>query len=314
LACEHEHSNSALICSDRFYVKDEVTGRSEWRTHIDFERFADVWDAETLGSLDYTLATPEWALLGSPAEGFAPTETRKIRARPRPILSDNKEQWEQRRRLTVAMAPSSHAQRIQQVRGLFFLLLVLGQEAQAVAAATGGAGGGLGSPSASGSEVATGRGDVRPEYFVEPDAAVTHLAEQRGSGRSLELKTGADWAWPAGSSLKFVSVKEGSGEDVPTEGTEEVQVCASLLYKQIEIKTAGTNLGDAHSDPLVKLVSGSADRTKCRLNTLDVPVGIAQRQNAAAAGSQQSVKAVMGKTNGPLALNTNDDDTLAKKV
>ena len=42
---------------------------------------------------DYTAPTPDWALLGSPNEGFAPTETRKLRVRPRPILSEEKETW-----------------------------------------------------------------------------------------------------------------------------------------------------------------------------------------------------------------------------
>ncbi|CAJ1370622.1 unnamed protein product, partial [Effrenium voratum] len=87
LACEHEHSNSVLIASDRF------RGSHGWRTWIDFEGFADSWDSAAVTALDYTAATPSWALLGSEALGFAPGEVRQRRARSRPIWSEEKEQW-----------------------------------------------------------------------------------------------------------------------------------------------------------------------------------------------------------------------------
>jgi len=84
LACEHEHSVSVLLASERF------RSQGDWRTWIDFERFADLWQTEQLSALDYTAPTPEWALYGSPGQGFAPTETRKLRLRPRPAFSDEK--------------------------------------------------------------------------------------------------------------------------------------------------------------------------------------------------------------------------------
>ncbi|CAE7400154.1 TYW1 [Symbiodinium natans] len=90
LCCEHEHSNSALVASERFHDGEG------WRTWIDFEHFADSWESAELTAQDYTSPTPDWALLGSPGEGFAPTETRKLRARPRPVLSEEKENWRQR--------------------------------------------------------------------------------------------------------------------------------------------------------------------------------------------------------------------------
>jgi len=92
LACEHEHSNSALIASEAFRSDEN------WKTWIDFEGFADAMaQGETLSALEYTAATPSWALLGSPSEGFAPTETRQLRARARPKWSEEKELWRQQR-------------------------------------------------------------------------------------------------------------------------------------------------------------------------------------------------------------------------
>lgn len=85
LACEHEHSNAVLLAQHRFRSED-----GSWRTWIDFERFADSWETTGLTALDYATATPSWALYGSPTQGFAPTETRKIRARPRPLYSTDK--------------------------------------------------------------------------------------------------------------------------------------------------------------------------------------------------------------------------------
>eukprot|EP00747_Dinoflagellata_sp_TGD_P030663 gnl/TRDRNA2_/TRDRNA2_134787_c0_seq3.p1 gnl/TRDRNA2_/TRDRNA2_134787_c0~~gnl/TRDRNA2_/TRDRNA2_134787_c0_seq3.p1 ORF type:complete len:182 (+),score=36.49 gnl/TRDRNA2_/TRDRNA2_134787_c0_seq3:55-600(+) len=85
LACEHEHSVSVLLASKRFLVN------ADWRTWIDFEHFADVWDQPgSLEAADYTAPTPEWALYGSEAEGFAPAELRKRRARARPLFSLDK--------------------------------------------------------------------------------------------------------------------------------------------------------------------------------------------------------------------------------
>lgn len=92
LACEHEHSNSALVASEAFRSDEN------WKTWIDFEGFADAMaQGETLSALEYTAATPSWALLGSPSEGFAPTETRQLRARARPKWSEEKELWRQQR-------------------------------------------------------------------------------------------------------------------------------------------------------------------------------------------------------------------------
>mmetsp|Transcript_378 Transcript_378/g.1267 ORF Transcript_378/g.1267 Transcript_378/m.1267 type:complete len:370 (+) Transcript_378:207-1316(+) len=85
VACEHEHSISVLLASERF-----LSAEGGWRTWIDFERFADIWEDEQVSSSDYTAPTPDWALHGSPGQGFAPTETRKLRARPRPVTSDEK--------------------------------------------------------------------------------------------------------------------------------------------------------------------------------------------------------------------------------
>lgn len=89
LACEHQHSISVLIASKRFRTE------SGWRTWIDFDRFADIWQRDGAEALDYAADTPEWALYGSPGEGFAPTETRKVRARARPAFSEEKLTWRQ---------------------------------------------------------------------------------------------------------------------------------------------------------------------------------------------------------------------------
>eukprot|EP00927_Polykrikos_kofoidii_P077990 TRINITY_DN74874_c0_g1_i1.p1 TRINITY_DN74874_c0_g1~~TRINITY_DN74874_c0_g1_i1.p1 ORF type:complete len:476 (-),score=60.21 TRINITY_DN74874_c0_g1_i1:264-1649(-) len=94
LACGHEHSNAVLLASERFRAED-----GSWRTWIDFERFADAASvADSRGSnsvdllaVDYTETTPQWALYGSSCQGFAPTETRKLRLKPRPALSTEKD-------------------------------------------------------------------------------------------------------------------------------------------------------------------------------------------------------------------------------
>lgn len=85
LSCGHEHSNAVLLANRRFCSED-----GSWRTWIDFEGFADRWESAGLSALDYASTTPSWALYDSPQEGFAPTETRKIRARPRPLFSTDK--------------------------------------------------------------------------------------------------------------------------------------------------------------------------------------------------------------------------------
>lgn len=96
LACEHEHSNSALIASELFCGDSRSGAWKTWKTWIDFEGFADAMaEGRTLEALDYTAVTPSWALLGSDAEGFAPTETRQVRARARPKWSEEKELWRQ---------------------------------------------------------------------------------------------------------------------------------------------------------------------------------------------------------------------------
>eukprot|EP00929_Paragymnodinium_shiwhaense_P056998 TRINITY_DN28524_c0_g1_i1.p2 TRINITY_DN28524_c0_g1~~TRINITY_DN28524_c0_g1_i1.p2 ORF type:complete len:164 (+),score=29.75 TRINITY_DN28524_c0_g1_i1:407-898(+) len=85
LACEHEHSNGVLLAANRFRTN------GSWRTWIDFEHFADHWTDESLCAEQYAAATPDWALYGSAEEGFAPTETRKIRGRSRPQYSSDKD-------------------------------------------------------------------------------------------------------------------------------------------------------------------------------------------------------------------------------
>jgi len=90
LACEHEHSVSVLLASDRFKAG------GGWRTWIDFDKFADTSEADGITATDYASETPSWALYGSAEQGFAPTETRKKRARARPLLSEEKEGWRAR--------------------------------------------------------------------------------------------------------------------------------------------------------------------------------------------------------------------------
>jgi tRNA wybutosine-synthesizing protein 1 len=84
LAAEHEHSNGVLLASRRFFIG------GQWRTWIDFDKFADHWDDDGFGAMDYTASTPSWALYGSSSQGFAPAECRKKRARPRPLYSSEK--------------------------------------------------------------------------------------------------------------------------------------------------------------------------------------------------------------------------------
>ena len=88
-----------------------------------------------------------------------------------------------------------------QAKAWLLVLLLLGQEAQAAAKGFG--------ANASAEE-------LRP-VFAQPNAAVA-LA-----GRRLQVALGADWQWPVTSSMRFVTVTQG-GEDVPTEGTDMVQV------------------------------------------------------------------------------------------
>lgn len=96
LACAHEHSNAVLLASKRFFIHER------WNTWIDFDVFADTWQTEGLSALDYAAPTPDWALFDSPNQGFAPTEKRKIRARPRPLYSTEKDP----RRSQMAVSPS----------------------------------------------------------------------------------------------------------------------------------------------------------------------------------------------------------------
>eukprot|EP00931_Biecheleriopsis_adriatica_P114614 TRINITY_DN90538_c0_g1_i1.p1 TRINITY_DN90538_c0_g1~~TRINITY_DN90538_c0_g1_i1.p1 ORF type:complete len:3212 (+),score=723.49 TRINITY_DN90538_c0_g1_i1:26-9637(+) len=210
------------------------------------------------------------------------------------------------------MHEDGRPRRRDQVRALFFILLLAGQEAQAIANATG-AGNADDSSDAMGQALgaANGSSQAPPSaLFAQPDSAVIHLATERGGGshpRSLAISLGADWQWPTGSQLEFISTRT-SGEDVPTAGIEEVKVCAALKYKKIVIKTAGTTIGTAHHTPMVKLVSGSADRTKCRTTAFDMPVGIAELQSGAVAGAQTTLKGRMGKSGGPLQLNNAADE------
>ncbi|CAJ1376466.1 unnamed protein product [Effrenium voratum] len=171
-----------------------------------------------------------------------------------------------------------------QAKAWLLVLLLLGQEAQAAAKGFG--------ANASAEE-------LRP-VFAQPNAAVA-LA-----GRRLQVALGADWQWPVTSSMRFVTVTQG-GEDVPTEGTDMVQVVSSLNYNEIIISTndVATPIGAEHTAPAVKLVQGVADRTRCQGNTFDMPVGVAIPD------SGDPIAGEMGITNGALLL-TNSGNTLSK--
>lgn len=76
IACEHRHSCSVLICKKSF--RDEQTGA--WRTWINYERFHElVREGKPFTPEDYWEETPSWALMGSDARGFDPSDVRAYR-------------------------------------------------------------------------------------------------------------------------------------------------------------------------------------------------------------------------------------------
>ena len=81
LAAEHAHSCCVLL------AKEEFRAAAGWRTHIDYERFFDLferWQAEgaPFASADYTALTPAWAHYGAPEAGFDPAHVRWHRHPP----------------------------------------------------------------------------------------------------------------------------------------------------------------------------------------------------------------------------------------
>eukprot|EP00667_Euglena_gracilis_P003009 EG_transcript_3017 len=77
LACEHEHSSCALVAHKKF----KINGR--WHTWVDVDRFHQLMSQNrpVIRAEDYTAPTPDWALYGSPEQGFDPEETRHRRKR-----------------------------------------------------------------------------------------------------------------------------------------------------------------------------------------------------------------------------------------
>jgi len=77
LACEHEHSSCALIAHKKF----KINGR--WHTWVDTERFHQLvsQNRPVIRAEDYAAPTPNWALYGSPEQGFDPEEVRHRRKR-----------------------------------------------------------------------------------------------------------------------------------------------------------------------------------------------------------------------------------------
>ncbi|UKJ87677.2 tRNA wybutosine-synthesizing protein 1-like protein [Theileria orientalis] len=71
LVCEHRHSCCVLIAKKSYCVN------GKWNTWIDYPMFNKlVASGRDFTGLDYSCQTPEWALFGSPEEGFDPEDTR----------------------------------------------------------------------------------------------------------------------------------------------------------------------------------------------------------------------------------------------
>ncbi|ORM40369.1 S-adenosyl-L-methionine-dependent tRNA 4-demethylwyosine synthase [Babesia sp. Xinjiang] len=71
IACEHRHSCCVLIAKQCFRIE----GR--WHTWIDYDKFHELaMSGRDFHGLEYSVATPEWALFGSKEEGFDPVDTR----------------------------------------------------------------------------------------------------------------------------------------------------------------------------------------------------------------------------------------------
>ena len=83
IASEHEHSNCVLVAHIRFRDAGAGAGAG-WRTWIDYDRFHALVQrhhatGQTFSSLDYTAATPAWAVFGAKEQGFDPQEKRWFR-------------------------------------------------------------------------------------------------------------------------------------------------------------------------------------------------------------------------------------------
>ncbi|MCO5576767.1 hypothetical protein L7F22_030586 [Adiantum nelumboides] len=72
LACEHAHSCCVLLAdADKFRLE------GKWHTWIDYEKFHELVAAgASFSSEDYMAPTPDWAVFGSAAGGFDPSEVR----------------------------------------------------------------------------------------------------------------------------------------------------------------------------------------------------------------------------------------------
>jgi len=74
MACEHVHSCCILLAHKKFRI-DGV-----WHTWIDYPKFFELCESgKEFEALDYSCATPSWALAGAVEEGFDPEDTRHRR-------------------------------------------------------------------------------------------------------------------------------------------------------------------------------------------------------------------------------------------
>ncbi|EAN33369.1 S-adenosyl-L-methionine-dependent tRNA 4-demethylwyosine synthase [Theileria parva strain Muguga] len=71
LVCEHRHTCCALIAKNDYCVN------GKWLTWINYDKFNElVTSGVEFSGLDYSCETPDWALFGSPEQGFDPEDTR----------------------------------------------------------------------------------------------------------------------------------------------------------------------------------------------------------------------------------------------
>lgn len=91
LACEHKHSCSVLLARvDQFAVNDPVTGKRQWKTWIDYDKFHELAmrnaadPSFTFAVEDYTAFTPSWALFGATESGFDPSDVRHRKKKKHP--------------------------------------------------------------------------------------------------------------------------------------------------------------------------------------------------------------------------------------
>jgi hypothetical protein len=200
----------------------------------------------------------------------------------------------------------------QQARGLFFILLLVGHEAQAVGAAVEAASNADFELDGEGADA-----NLTEVNFAVPPSSVTKLA-QLASGtataRSL-LSVVKDWMWPAQTTLQLESINDAT-VSIFEKSSQEVILMAGLVYKTIEIEAPGTIFGTLHNQAKIKLVkSQNMDRTKCSDSQYDEPMGTVIIKAAGAQGQGQVVTrdgfSVMGSTTGALALD-NVGDTFKK--